>query len=59
MNGRWEMKNEKIVDSLVDFLNVINDLSEKSVDYFYRGESEIFREPLFASGYRSNKLNGA
>ncbi|MCT8386894.1 FRG domain-containing protein [Leuconostoc lactis] len=52
------MKNEKIVDSLVDFLNVINDLSEKSVDYFYRGESEIFREPLFASGYRSNKLNG-
>ncbi|WP_273724254.1 FRG domain-containing protein [Leuconostoc mesenteroides] len=38
---------------MVDFISVINDISQNKIEYFYRGESELFQTPLLANGYRS------
>lgn len=43
----------KKINSLVDFISVINDTSQNKIEHFYRGESELFQTPLLANGYRS------
>lgn len=47
---------EKIVSSLTDFIGLINSISKKDDDFFYRGESMIFKRPLLSNGFRNNGL---
>ncbi|SDP16860.1 FRG domain-containing protein [Streptococcus equinus] len=44
------------ISSLIDFMTILKKISSSSESFFFRGESEKYKTPLLASGYRKNKF---
>lgn len=45
------------ISSLIDFMTILKKISSSSESFFFRGESEKYKTPLLASGYRKNKFS--
>lgn len=54
----WYNKNMKKfeITNLIDFMNILQEISSGEKKFYFRGESLKYKNPLLASGYRSTQF---
>lgn len=44
------------ITNLIDFMNILQEISSEGKKFYFRGESLKYKNPLLASGYRSTQF---